>query len=482
MKPLSGLDAAFLHLETPEMPMHVGALHVFELPSAYRGDFAADIRRHIAARLPLLAPLRRRLAPMPLQLANPAWVDAMPDLAVHIVSIALPEGSQVADLQNQVAELHPRLLPRDRPLWKFHVFTGLARKRGQPHRFGLYTQLHHAAVDGQAAVALAQAMLDLSAEPRAVDVALRPPRRPPGTSRLIGGMLAHQWQQVGSLVRSLPATVGALASMARAGAGSAAVAAFGSAGAAASPASNLGLAPRTRLNASVGRTRSFATVSLPLAELKVLRRTHDATLNDLVLMLCSGALRGHFTAHGPLPRKPLVAAVPISLRAVGDASANNQASMTLVKLHTEVADAAERFVRIRAATAAMKATLGDVKTLMPTDFPSIGIPWLMRAATTLYGRAKVAEKLPPLANVVISNVPGPACPLYLAGAKMLSNHPTSIVAHGVALNITVQTYDQSLDIGLIACGRALPQHQMLELAGHLHAAFDELRHLAAAGA
>ena len=457
MKPLSGLDAAFLHLETPEMPMHVGALHVFELPAGYKGDFAEDIRRHIAARLPLLAPLRRRLAQMPLQLANPAWVDAEPDLQDHIVAIKLPKGSDLAELQYQVAALHPLLLPRDRPLWKFRVFTGLARGRGQPQRFGLYTQMHHAAVDGQAAVALAKAMLDLSPEPRAIDVAARAPRLAPSTSRLIGGMLAHQWEQVGNLVRNLPATVGALTNMARAGAGTAANAARGKAGGTVADAagSNLGLAPRTRLNVSVSATRSFAAVSLPLEDLKALRRAHDATLNDLVLMLCSGALRRHFSAHGPLPRKPLVAAVPISLRAAGDASANNQASMTLVKLHTNIADPARRFAQIKAATAAMKSTLGDVKTLMPTDFPSLGIPWLMRTATALYGRAKVAERLPPLANVVISNVPGPAFPLYMAGAKMLSNHPTSIVAHGVALNITVQTYDQSLDIGLIACGRAL---------------------------
>ena len=111
-----------------------------------------------------------------------------------------------------------------------------------------------------------------------------------------------------------------------------------------------------------------------------------------------------------------------------------------------------------AATAAMKSTMGSVKSILPTDFPSLGVPWLMEAMTALYGRAGVADRIPPVANVVISNVPGPTVPLYMAGAKMLTNYPTSIVVHGMALNITVQTYDQSLDFGLIAlCARRLPR-------------------------
>ncbi|MFG5407744.1 WS/DGAT domain-containing protein [Piscinibacter sakaiensis] len=232
---------------------------------------------------------------------------------------------------------------------------------------------------------------------------------------------------------------------------------------------NLGLAPRTPFNASVTETRAFATVGLPLRELKLLRKALDASLNDVVMMVCSGALRHWFlqaAAQGRpgLPRRSLVAAVPVSLRAAGDATANNQAAMTLVKLGTHLADRAERVAYLRAASASMKQNLGSIKTLMPLDFPSLGLPWLLGTATRLAGRTRLAERIPPVANVVISNVPGPGFPLYLAGARMLSNHPASIVVHGLALNITVQTYDQSLDVGLMACGRAMPDVQVLAAA------------------
>jgi diacylglycerol O-acyltransferase len=128
-----------------------------------------------------------------------------------------------------------------------------------------------------------------------------------------------------------------------------------------------------------------------------------------------------------------------------------------------------------AASASMKATLGSVKSLLPTDFPSMGVPWLMEGLTAIYGRAGVADRIPPVANVVISNVPGPTVPLYMAGAKMLTNYPTSIVVHGVALNITVQTYNESLDVGIIACAQAMPEVD--EFAAHVETSFLEFKAL-----
>jgi diacylglycerol O-acyltransferase / wax synthase len=205
------------------------------------------------------------------------------------------------------------------------------------------------------------------------------------------------------------------------------------------------------------------------------RRRHHASLNDAVLMICSSALRRHFAKHGPLPRKSLVAAVPISLRAKGDTASNNQASMSLISLGTHIADPGKRLAHVMAASASMKATLGSVKSLLPTDFPSMGVPWLMEGLTAIYGRAGVADRIPPVANVVISNVPGPTVPLYMAGAKMLTNYPTSIVVHGVALNITVQTYNESLDVGIIACAQAMPEVD--EFAAHVETSFLEFKGL-----
>jgi diacylglycerol O-acyltransferase / wax synthase len=493
MQMLSGLDASFLYLETPQMPMHVGSLQLLELPAGYRGDFLADLRAHLASRLPLAPALRRKLATLPMNLANPAWTDAQPDIEQHVVGVRLRRGSGWAELQRQVGRLHPVLLERDRPLWKFHLFDGLRDGADGSRRYALYSQLHHAAVDGQAAVALAQAILDVTPQPRAPAEPARSDRHGGtqrlgqfGVAQLLRGALAKQFEQVGKIVKALPSAVSVLGQVATQRAGGAASAALAGrlggthARSASRGVSNLGLAPRTRLNATVSAERAFAAVSLPLEQLDSVRRRHHASLNDALLMVCSGALRRYFIEHGPLPRKSLVAAVPISLRTKGDAASNNQASITLVSLGTHLADPARRLAHVLAATAAMKSTMGSVKTLLPTDFPSIGVPWLLQGIAALATRVRAAEKLPALANLAISNVPGPPMPLYLAGAKILSFHPTSIVTHGLGLNITVQSYHGSLDFGLMACGRAMPD--VGELAAHLRAAFAEFAALPAADA
>ncbi|MCV2358696.1 MULTISPECIES: wax ester/triacylglycerol synthase family O-acyltransferase [Roseateles] len=480
MKQLAGLDAAFLHLETAEMPMHVGALHVLELPADYDGDYLQDLREHMASRLPLAPALRRRLESMPLNLANPTWVDAEPDLDVHIVGYEMPPGSGVAALEQQVSLLHPQLLDRSLPLWKFHIFLGLEPGPEGQQYVGLYSQLHHAAVDGKAAVALAEVILDLSAHPHGRKLpAVRTRRVQLGAAGMLRGAIAHQWQQTLSLAKALPGAAGTLSMMAARTALDAAGSSLHdwlspeppSAQAKAERVRNVGLAPRTRLNTSLSAERSFSTVSLPLLALNRTRRLHGASLNDALLFICGGALRRLFAKLGPLPPKSLVAAVPVSMRAKGDATANTQATMSLVSLGTHLADPAKRLAHVLAASAAMKSELDQVKDLMPSDYPSIGVPWLMQAGALLYGRLRAADKLPVVANLVISNVPGPTVPLYLAGARVLTNYPASIIVHGMALNITVQTFDASLDIGIMACGQALPE--TAALAAYIETAFME---------
>jgi diacylglycerol O-acyltransferase len=472
VKRLSGLDATFLHLESAEMPMHVGALHIFELPKGFRGSFASALRRHMSERLPLAPPLRRRLWTMPMNISNPVWVDAEPDMALHVVEHRLPTSrskktGDLAALEKLVGKLHVQLLDRRRPLWKFHVIDGLAPAADGRRRVAMYTQLHHAAVDGQAAVALANAILDVDPDPAARDIrtSTRPRRFRLSLVEMISGAVTSEVQQITQLIRALPGTAGSLGSAAGGMARRSALVSGRRA------AGSLALAPRMALNAPVTAGRAFAAVTLPLPVLKALGKAHAATLNDLVLWLCSTALREHYAARRELPRKSLVAAVPVSLRAKGDTSADNQASMTLLSLGTHVADGGRRLAHIQAATRSMKRTLSKVKNVLPTDFPSLGVPWLTSAAAAVYRRA--SAKLPPVANLAISNVPGPPLPLYLAGAKMLTNYPCSIVTHGLGLNITVQSYDQSLDFGLMADAQAMPD--VRQLAAAIAAAFEALR-------
>jgi len=468
MDQLSGLDATFLYLETPEMPMHVGAMQVFVLPKGYKGRFVSDLRRHIEHRLPLIPVFRRKLWWMPLNLAAPAWVDAEPDLREHVVEVRLPkQGRSKADvvqMEREVARLHMVLLDRKRPLWKYYVFEGLASDEYGHRRVGVYMQLHHAAVDGQAAVALSNVLFDLSANPAPLEIKSSSRQRvyKLEMTEMLRGVLGHQAQQVGKMVRELPATIGTLNDAAKL-----ALARSRLGG------ERLSMAPTMPINGRVGPTRAFTGVSLPLGELKALGKAHGATINDMVLLVCSSALRRFYAKRRALPKKSMIAAVPVSLRAKGDTTADNQAGMSVISLGTDIADPSQRLAHIRAATEAMKATLGSVKGIVPTDFPSIGVPWMLEALTLLVGKTRVKDHMPQAANLTISNVPGPQKPLFMAGARMVGNFPTSIVIHGSALNITVQSYAGSLDFGLIADGQAMPE--VRELADAIIIAFDDVR-------
>lgn len=465
MQTLSGLDGAFLHLETPETPMHVGSLHLFDLPRGHEvghdGDFHAAIRRLMARRLHLAPVLQRKLAPMPLQFANPAWVhDDAVDLDHHVRRVSLPAPGTLAQLFDLTGQLHSELLDRARPLWRLYVFDGL--ESGQA---GYYIKVHHAVLDGQAGVLLAQALFDVTPRPRAVP----PPRRRPalaaecpGDLELAAAALKHDAGQYIKLLRHLPDVVKTLAGLFGATEGE--------------PkgrlAQNFSFGPRTPLNVPITGERGFAGLSLPLDELKALAALHQAKLNDVVLALCSGALRRYLAHHGGVPRKPLTAAMPISLRAAGNTEYTTQATMTLVNLQTHIADPVKRLRAIRDAAGAAKALAGRARSILPTDYPTLFTPWVLHGLASLYGRSGLAGTIPPIANVVVSNVPGPQVPLYAAGARMATYWPLSITEHGVGLNVTVMSYAGAMGFGFTTARNAVPDaHQ---LARALAAAFDEL--------
>jgi WS/DGAT/MGAT family acyltransferase len=472
MKPLSGLDGAFLHLETPETPMHVGSLHLFDLPPGYRGDFHADIKKLMSRRLHLAPVFQRKLAPMPLGLANPAWVhDAHVDLDRHVQRVTLPAPGGQAELEDMTARLHSEPMDRQRPLWQITVFDGLPAGTA-----GYYIKVHHAVLDGQAGVLLAHALFDLTPRPRAVP---RPKRaladEHPGIAELAAAALRHDVGQYIKLVRHLPEVLRTLGGMVAGLAGGSGRRAAG-ASPAQRPAGGLGqnfaLGPRTPLNVAITGERGFAALSLPLDTLKQIGAAHGAKLNDVVLALASGVLRRWLAHHGGVPRKPLIAAMPISLRQAGNTEYTTQATMSLVNLHTDVADPVKRLLAIRDAAGAVKAMAGRVRGLMPTDFPTLTVPWLLHGLATLYGRSGLAGTIPPIANVVVSNVPGPQVPLFAAGARMRTYWPMSIAEHGVGLNLTVMSYAGAVGFGFTTAKNAVPDARVLTRA--LQAAYDEL--------
>jgi diacylglycerol O-acyltransferase len=477
MKTLSGLDATFLYLETPETPMHVGSLCLYELPAGHKGSFHKAMQEHIRKRMHLAPVFSRRLAFMPFDLGHPVWVEADEvDLDFHIRKIG-GKALTAKQVEAAAAKLHSKLIDREHPLWEFHVFENVTAPAGMKTEGKLvafYSKIHHAALDGKGGTVLANAILDLSAEPRIVEPA--DPSRKRRTAgdlkvgELIGAVFSNSLAQYAKIARSLPAAVSSV---------SGAVAGQAKSAVANGIKSPVGLAPRTIFNAGVTKDRAFATATVPFAECRAMSKAVGGSFNDIVLWLCATALREYLAKHDSVPKKPLVAAMPVSLREESNKELNNQASISLVELGTQHADPLKRLTAIMESTAKVKSALANLKSVLPTDYPSLMSPWLVggagNALLRTYGRSGVAEKLPALANVAISNVPGPQVPLYLAGARMLTFHPLSIIMHGMALNITVQTYAGHVDFGLIACPKAAPH--LNELAHAIPSAFAQAQSL-----
>jgi WS/DGAT/MGAT family acyltransferase len=230
--------------------------------------------------------------------------------------------------------------------------------------------------------------------------------------------------------------------------------------------------PRTLLNVQITGERSYAARSLKLAPARRLAKAAGAKLNDVVMAICAGALRHYLLDRKGLPKKPLVAFVPVSLRELGNTDMSNQVTGMLVSIATHIADPADRLAEIMANSRVSKKLTADTKDAMPGDFSFIGAPVVLSTLARLYGRSGIANWTNPAANVVISNVPGPPVPLFCAEAKVSGLYPVSIPAHGMALNLTVQSYVDNLDFGLTADRRAVPDIDVL--ADYMQVSFDEL--------
>jgi WS/DGAT/MGAT family acyltransferase len=451
MRPLSGLDAGFLYLETPETPMHVGSLCLLEPPAGGKAGYVEAVREHLRARLHLAPLLYQRLTLMPLDLGHPVWTDAGDvDLEAHIRHRKLKRGE---DVMAVAAELHAEPLDRSRPLWQFTVIEG-------PRLLALHTKVHHAALDGQAGVALAQAMLDVSPVARAV----RPPgdkpeSAAPGTRELLGTLFDSTLGQVAKIVKAVPDAV-RLARQTLAKSPKPTLAAL-------KGLRQRWLAPKTVLNGQIGAERRFGTWRIALPQAKAQAVALEATVNDWLLLLVGGALHRYLSDRGERPTRSLAAAVPISLREAGQEAQGNQVTMLPCTLGTTQRSVRGRLKAIQAQMQGLKDATREASGLIPTDFPSLGAPWLIGGLAQLAAKTRIVEQLPLPVNLVVSNVPGPPVPLYLAGAKITHYYPVSIVVHGLGLNVTVHSYAGGLDVGLIAAASAVPDM------APLIAAFDD---------
>jgi len=445
MKPIKAVDAAFLQLETPATPMHVGALFVLEpRTAAERNTFFRRFQRLIGQCLGRSEIFTRRVATPPLGFANPMWVTARDiDLDYHVRRTVLPSPGTQHQLEECVADLHSQRMDLSRPLWELHVIEGL-----QDGRLALYTKTHHAGLDGASAQVFLMASFDAGKPARAGARRGSPPL-PPGedvsTRALLNATAKHQAGQLLQLPALGARLFGSAAASARR-----LREAFESLGHSGPPT------PRTPLNAAITGERSFASIECDLAAVKAIAKLHDATVNDVVLAACSGALRRWLVLHDGLPEQPLKAAVPVSTREAGNIDQSIQVTFMSVNLHTDIEDAHRRLRAVHESALGAKDTAAKVKAMMPDDLPSLGLPWLLGGIARLMAWPELIDRLPLPTNVIISNIPGPPVPLFVAGARVKTYTPVSIPYHGCALNVTVYSYAGKLFFGFTGARTILP--------------------------
>jgi diacylglycerol O-acyltransferase / wax synthase len=481
VKQLSGLDSSFLNMETPTTMGHVSSLVILDASSS-TGDIYTQLRQTFEERIHLLSVYRRKLATVPLGLDHPYWVDDPDlDLEFHIREIAIPAPGDDRQLGEQVARIIARPLDRSRPLWEFYVLSGL-----EGGRVGILTKIHHSTIDGASGVELLQVLLDTEPEGRTIeppDETWVPERTPSGAelfARTVVELSTLPRKAIRFQLRMLRLTAQLTGNRA-----------FRDMALGMTPGlRRLGIidrnpgvvepklpnrpAPRTPFNQVITPHRRYAITTLPLSDARKVKSAFGVTVNDVVMSLCAGALRRWLIDHDALPADPLIAMVPVSVRVptTGDDAFTNMVTGVISPLHTNIADPAVRLLAIHESMDAAKELQQAIPADLLTDATEFAPPSLAAQAARLAGRVRIANRMNPPINVTVSNVPGPRQPLYLAGAVMEHFYPASTIADGQGLNMTVQSYLDNLDFGLVACRELVPD--LWDMAGHLHTELEEL--------
>lgn len=487
MQQLSGVDASFLYAETPSIFTHVSSLILFD-PHDSDGASLAGAKRLFAERLPLLDPMRRKLVTVPLDLDHPYWIeDPDLDLDFHIRETAVPPPGTDEQLAELVARLIARPLDRSRPLWELYVINGLANGR-----IAQLTKIHHAAIDGVGGAQLLASIVDLEPDAPARDMPELPdPEAEPSQEQMfVRGLTAVATQPYTSgriVVRNLRQARGIGSAVDWAGLAKrlpGPVAQVLGQGARRvedepPPLSRTGgfTVPSTPFNAKVGPHRRFAFTSVPLEEVKAVKTALGVTVNDVVLGMCSGALRSYLDERDALPDSSLRCMIPVSVRTDDEANTyGNRVSGMFSALATDVADPIERIRIIHEETLRAKETMGALPADLLTDVAEFAPPAVTARAARVIFRTTLASRFDPPFNLIISNVPGPQFPLYVGPAEMLTYIPVSAITDTQGLNITIMSYNGRCDFGLVACRDLVPD--LWDLCHGLVDALDELKDVA----
>jgi diacylglycerol O-acyltransferase len=481
MARLTGLDGAFLAFESSTTHLHVMGTMVFD-PSDIDGVLTfRRIRSLIDERVPLVAPFRMRIMDAPFGLQQPTLIeDPDFDLDYHVRRTSIPAPGGHDELAELVADLAARPLDRTRPLWEFHVVEGLAEGR-----VGIVAKVHHAIIDGVSGAQLLATFFDLSPLPTprrlfgGVPLGTRPP-----VSRSNGSVEAVEDKDQASILRSgwspaelpselhqlwhsvsgLPDQIDAVGrSIARTvqtirAAGSP----HGEAGPNLTPSPFV--APKTSVNGSISSHRRVAFADLSLADLRNVARAFGSTTNDVVLAVTAGGLQKLFAERGEEPETSLVALVPVSVRTPGEQVAlGNRVSGLLVSLATGVADPVARLGHIRDGMLVAKEQHGASGSELFASWAEVVFPAVATRISRLVTNLRLFDHMAPPFNLIVSNVPGPGFPLYLAGARMQSIYPLGPIVEGIGLNVTVFSYLDTVHLGVLACWDLVPDVAVLAL-------------------
>ncbi|AQA19291.1 hypothetical protein BST95_14595 [Halioglobus japonicus] len=450
MKKLSFVDKGFLMAETREMPMHVGGVSLYTLPDGVdEHEFMHSLARNVREADALLPPFGDRLKLGRLGIAGNAYWEPDPalDMDYHVRHSALPKPGRYRELFTLVSRLHGTLLERTRPLWEMHLIEGLKNRQ-----FAVYTKTHHAAVDGARSIHISRSML--SADPDNVlsesPLSLQSWQRYKDALRL-GKQAAHTDEELRNAADMLKSTFDSGTNLFRALKGFT-QAWSGRGGELSLPHLQV---PTSALNTEVDGARRFVAQSWPFARIRAVGSAFDGTFNDAVLAICAGALRKYLETHAELPEESLKAMVPVSIRQAGEVDSGNAVASISADLATDIVDPAKRIQAIMASVRAGRAFYADMS---PKEIELVSM--VMQTPSLLLVPMGLISRMPAY-NVAISNVPGISETMYWNGARMDGSYPLSIVIDGMAMNITLVTYDQNVDFGIIACRRSMPHVQRI---------------------
>ena len=445
MKPLSGMDASFLYMETPSQHSHVVGTLLLD-PAEGSGFSNERVVEMLNARMHLLEPFRRRLVWVPLDLGHPVWIDDPDfDIEAHVHRVTLPAPGSLHELADVVGAIASRPLDRSRPLWELHLVDGLA-----DGRVGMITKIHHSTIDGVTGADLMAHMFDL--EPDAPDPA--PPDEPwhgekvPSDLELVAGAMRNLARRPRALMKVAGNTVRSVLDI---------VQTRRDAAADDRPSPALPFtAPRTSFTGAITAHRVVAFGKASLDDMRAIKSAFGTTVNDVVLAACTQTLRQYLIAHDDLPAEALVCSVPVSVHGKTESEGTNQVSTMFVLLPVHIEDPVEQLRTINAETKEAKELQNAIGADMLQDFTQFIPPTLFNRAMRLYSSLNLADRHRPIHNLVVSNVPGPPIPLYAAGARVAGVYPFGPLLEGAGLNFTVLSNMGNVDFGVIACRELVP--------------------------